>query len=81
MTPKSQTQPHLRCGNAYISLPLRMLFLTWISSAKYNWSVFLSAEGKCGADSFAVAMAVAVIRDVSLVVGDVVSEFACSTGR
>jgi len=38
MTLKSQTQPHLRCGMMlYRSLPLPMLFLPWISSAKHNW--------------------------------------------
>ncbi len=38
MTPKSQTQPHLRCGMMlYISLSLRMLFLTWSTSGEYKW--------------------------------------------
>jgi hypothetical protein len=38
MTPKSKTQPHLRCGMMlYKSLPLQILFLLWNTSAKYNW--------------------------------------------
>jgi hypothetical protein len=38
MTPKSQTQPHLRCGMMlYMSLSLRMLLLTWSTSGEYKW--------------------------------------------
>src|SRR5271165_2216280 len=38
MTLKSQTQPHLRCGMMlYISLPLPILFLPWVTSGEYKW--------------------------------------------
>jgi len=38
MTLKSKTQPHLRCGMMlYISLPLQVLFMPWVTSDKYKW--------------------------------------------
>jgi hypothetical protein len=38
MTLKSKTQPHLRCGMMlYISPPLQVLFMPWVTSDKYKW--------------------------------------------
>jgi hypothetical protein len=38
MTPKSKTQPHLRCGMMlYISLPLPIPFPPWVTSGEYKW--------------------------------------------
>jgi uncharacterized LabA/DUF88 family protein len=59
MTLKSKTQPHLRCGiMLYISLPLPMLFLPWVTSDRYKWgtlaerrskaSKFMTFVHKCG---------------------------------
>jgi hypothetical protein len=38
MTLKSKILPHLRCGMMlYISLPLPMMFLAWVTSGEYKW--------------------------------------------